>query len=168
MSVVSNIHCTKHWYVVKKCLPQKWLFRNIITLFIQNTTLQMWASQPLKIAEWHILLSVNKVNIYKRVRSAVLSFCVRLVQVTNRREWWQYSVITYVGYELVPDGSSSEQHGKLCFGTQNKFSVLVLGWGILTWRDHLEDPDSGWGQVAGSCEGGNEPLGSIKCGEFLD
>jgi hypothetical protein len=22
--------------------------------------------------------------------------------------------------------------------------------------------------VAGSCEHGNEPLGSIKCGEFLD
>jgi hypothetical protein len=24
------------------------------------------------------------------------------------------------------------------------------------------------GQVAGSCEHGNEPSGSIKCGEFLD
>jgi hypothetical protein len=27
---------------------------------------------------------------------------------------------------------------------------------------------SGQGQVAGSCEHGNEPLGSIKCREFLD
>jgi hypothetical protein len=27
---------------------------------------------------------------------------------------------------------------------------------------------SGQGQVAGSFECGNEPLGSIKCGEFLD
>jgi hypothetical protein len=27
---------------------------------------------------------------------------------------------------------------------------------------------SGQGQVAGSCEHGNEPSGSIKCGEFLD
>ena len=58
-------------------------------------------------------------------------------------------------------------------------------------RDHLEDPvldgriilrwifrwdvgvctGSSWlrlGQVAGSCECGNEPSGSIKCGEFLD
>ena len=35
-------------------------------------------------------------------------------------------------------------------------------WGVwfeLSW--------SGWGQVAGTCECGNEPLGSIKCGEFL-
>ena len=27
---------------------------------------------------------------------------------------------------------------------------------------------SGYGQVAGACERGQEPSGSIKCGEFLD
>jgi hypothetical protein len=27
---------------------------------------------------------------------------------------------------------------------------------------------SGWGPVAGSCEHGNEPSGSIKYGKFLD
>ena len=27
---------------------------------------------------------------------------------------------------------------------------------------------SGQGQVAGTCECGNEPSGPIKCGEFLD
>jgi hypothetical protein len=27
---------------------------------------------------------------------------------------------------------------------------------------------SGYGQVAGCCEYGDEPLGSIKCGEFLE
>ena len=26
----------------------------------------------------------------------------------------------------------------------------------------------GWGQMAGVCKCGNEPSGSIKCGEFLD
>ena len=65
-------------------------------------------------------------------------------------------------------------------------------WGNLRERDHLEDPgldgriiltwifrkwDVGgmdWvelaedGQVAGTCECGNELSGSIKCGEFLD
>jgi hypothetical protein len=66
-------------------------------------------------------------------------------------------------------------------------------WGNLRERDHLEDPGvdgrkilrwnfrkwdcgvmeltragSGWGQVAGTCECGDEPSGSIKCGEFLD
>ena len=66
-------------------------------------------------------------------------------------------------------------------------------WGNLRERDHLENPGvdvrivlrwifrkwggggcavdragSGEGQVAGTCECGNEPSGSIKCGEFLD
>jgi hypothetical protein len=65
-------------------------------------------------------------------------------------------------------------------------------WGNLRKRDHLGDPGvdgriilkyifrkwerrhgldlsgSGQGQVAGCCECGNEPLGSIQYGEFLD
>jgi len=64
-------------------------------------------------------------------------------------------------------------------------------WGKPRKRDHLEDPSvdgriiltwifrsgmwghgldrcgSGYGQMAGTCEWGNEPSGSIKCGEFL-
>ena len=32
----------------------------------------------------------------------------------------------------------------------------------------LDRAGSGQGQVAGTCECGNEPSGSIKCGEFLD
>jgi len=67
-----------------------------------------------------------------------------------------------------------------------------LWWGNLRDTDHLEDPgvdgkvilrwifrkwDVGvWtessclriGTGGGTCECGNEPLGSIKCGEFLD
>ena len=37
-------------------------------------------------------------------------------------------------------------------------------WGVWTGSSWL----SGQGQVAGTCECGNEPSGSIKCGEFLD
>jgi hypothetical protein len=64
-------------------------------------------------------------------------------------------------------------------------------WGYLMDRDHLGDPGvnwriilrwifrklgvgygldrggSGYRQLAGTCECGNEPSGSIKCGEFL-
>ena len=36
------------------------------------------------------------------------------------------------------------------------------------WRHGLDRAGSGLGQVAGSCECGNEPSGSVKCGEFLD
>jgi len=32
----------------------------------------------------------------------------------------------------------------------------------------LDRAGSGQGQVAGCCKCGNEPFGSIKCGEFLD
>ena len=32
----------------------------------------------------------------------------------------------------------------------------------------LDRAGSGLGQVAGTCECGNEPSVSIKCGEFLD
>jgi hypothetical protein len=38
----------------------------------------------------------------------------------------------------------------------------------MVWGCGLDLLGSGWGQLAGSCENGNEPLGSIKCGEFLD
>ena len=65
-------------------------------------------------------------------------------------------------------------------------------WRNLREREHLEDPGidgriilrlisrkwdvghgldragSGYGQVSGTCECGNEPSGFIKCGEFLD
>ena len=76
----------------------------------------------------------------------------------------------------------------------NKWEEVHTGfwWGNLRDGDHLEDLSvneriilkwifekwdgvhgldrscSGQGQVAGSCECGNEPLGSIKCGEFLE
>ena len=36
------------------------------------------------------------------------------------------------------------------------------------WGYGLDRAGSGQGQVAGICECGNEPSGSIKCGEFLD
>ena len=36
------------------------------------------------------------------------------------------------------------------------------------WVYGLDLCGSGQGQVAGTCECGNEPLGSTKCGEFLD
>jgi hypothetical protein len=66
------------------------------------------------------------------------------------------------------------------------YSILVgrpegrrpLGRPWRRWEDNIKmDLEEGWGmdwielaqgQVAGSCECGNEPSGSIKCGEFLD
>ena len=36
------------------------------------------------------------------------------------------------------------------------------------WGYRLDRAGSGQGQVAGTCECGNEPSVSVKCGEFLD
>jgi len=47
---------------------------------------------------------------------------------------------------------------------------IILRWisGSGMWRYGLDPTGSGWGQVASTCECGNEPSGYIKCGEFLD
>ena len=42
----------------------------------------------------------------------------------------------------------------------------IAGSGM--WGCGLDRAGSGQGQVAGTCECGNEPSGSMKCGEFLD
>jgi hypothetical protein len=36
------------------------------------------------------------------------------------------------------------------------------------WEDNIKMDRREVGQVAGSCEYGDEPWGSIKCGEFLE
>ena len=42
--------------------------------------------------------------------------------------------------------------------------LLEVGCGGMDWMELAHDR----GQVADFCECGNEPWGSIKCGEFLD
>jgi len=39
-----------------------------------------------------------------------------------------------------------------------------IGMEAVDWTDPTEDR----GQVVGRCEGDDEPLSSLKCGEFLD
>jgi hypothetical protein len=41
-----------------------------------------------------------------------------------------------------------------------KMGLQEVGWGSMDWIDMAQDRDA--------CECGNEPSGSIKCGEFLD
>ena len=41
-----------------------------------------------------------------------------------------------------------------------KMDFQKVGCGFMDWIDTA--------QVAGTCECGNEPSGSLKCGEFLD
>ena len=47
---------------------------------------------------------------------------------------------------------------------------IILRWIVREWvvGHVLDRSGSGWGQVADTCECGDEPMGSIRCGEFLD
>jgi hypothetical protein len=55
-------------------------------------------------------------------------------------------------------------------GREKAEGLGVDGKIILEWmgRRGLDSSGSGQGPVAGCCEHGNEPSGSIKGGEFLD
>jgi hypothetical protein len=48
--------------------------------------------------------------------------------------------------------------------------VIILKWMLEKWdAGHgLDRSCSGYGQVVGFCESGDERSGSIKCGEFLE
>ena len=45
-----------------------------------------------------------------------------------------------------------------------KTYLREVGWGGMDWIELAQDR----GQLAGTCECGNELWGAIKCGEFLD
>ena len=49
---------------------------------------------------------------------------------------------------------------------EDKMDLQEVGCGGIDWMKLAQD--TGYGQVAGTCECGNEPSVSIKCGEFLD
>jgi hypothetical protein len=61
-----------------------------------------------------------------------------------------------------PEGKRSLGKPRRRWENNIKMYLREVGWG-----QGLDRFGSGWGQVAGSCECGNEPSGSIKCGEFL-
>jgi hypothetical protein len=41
-------------------------------------------------------------------------------------------------------------------------NLQEVGWESMDWIDLVQK------KVAGCCKSGNEPSGSVKCGEFLD
>jgi hypothetical protein len=47
---------------------------------------------------------------------------------------------------------------------------IIIKWIFRKWNVGLglDRSGSGWVQVAGTCECGNEPSGFINCGEYLD
>jgi hypothetical protein len=60
--------------------------------------------------------------------------------------------------------------GKRPLGRPRRRWGIILRWTFRKWDGVLgvDGGGSGSGQVAGTCEYGNELSGSVKCGEFLD
>jgi len=58
--------------------------------------------------------------------------------------------------------------GSLRERDQGQDGRMIIRWIFREWGYGLDRSGSGQGQVVGTCEYGNEPSGSIKCGEFLD
>jgi hypothetical protein len=76
----------------------------------------------------------------------------------------------YGGGKRCVQGSSGETGGKRPLRRPRrrwedniKMDLQKVGWGY-----GLDQAGSGQGQVASTCECGNELLGSIKCREFFD
>ena len=44
----------------------------------------------------------------------------------------------------------------------------ILRWLFRKWGHGLDQAGLAQGQVTGACECGNEPVGSVKCGDFFD
>jgi len=59
--------------------------------------------------------------------------------------------------------------GKRPLGRPGRRWEIILKWIFGKWEGwRLDGVDSGEGHMAGTCEYGDEPSSSIKCGEFLD
>jgi hypothetical protein len=57
-------------------------------------------------------------------------------------------------------------HGRTKRRWEDSMKMELIGFG---WGGHgLDWSNSGWGQLLGSCDCGDEPPGSIKREEFLD
>ena len=77
--------------------------------------------------------------------------------------WHVWGRGTYKVMVGKPDGKRPLGRDRHRWEDTIKIDLQEIGWG-----DGLDRSDSGWGQVVGSCVCGNEPLVSMKCGDFLD
>jgi hypothetical protein len=63
-----------------------------------------------------------------------------------------------------PEGRRSLGRPRRRWEDNIKMDLREVAWG----RHGLDQSASGWGQAAGCCEYGDEPSGSIECGEFRE
>ena len=75
---------------------------------------------------------------------------------------------TYGGDENVYRGLEGKPEGKIPLGRPRRRREDNIKMNLKEVGCGLDRSGLGWGQVAGTCECGNEPSASTKCGKFLD
>jgi hypothetical protein len=98
------------------------------------------------------LLNINRV-----IKSRRLRWAGYVARVGERRG--AYSVLV-----RKPEGRRPLGRLKRRWEDDIKMDLREVGW----WGHGLDRSGSGLGQVAGCCECGNEFLGCLTCGEFLE
>jgi len=73
-----------------------------------------------------------------------------------------------VGRVLVGKPEGKIPLGRLRHRWNDNIKRIFRKWDVCVCVCVWSGSPSGYGQVAGPCECGNEPSGSIKCGELLD
>ena len=90
------------------------------------------------------------INITRVIKSRRMRCAGHVARMEDRRSAYRVTVGELMERDLGVDGT------------------IILKWIFGMRRPGLDWSGWGWGQVAVSCECGNEPSSSIKCGEFLD
>jgi len=95
-------------------------------------------------------------NIIRVIKSREVSWAGNVAHMGERRGIYRVLV--------------GKPEGKRPLGRTEVDGRIILKWVFRKWDAGLgpNQAGSGQGQVMGTCECGNEPLGSIKCEDFLD
>jgi hypothetical protein len=93
-----------------------------------------------------------------------LYFLLNIIRVIKSRRQMDRACSTY-GERCIQSFSGKEplERPSRRWEDNIKMDLRAVGW-----ENGLDRSASGQGEVSGCCECGNEPSGSIKCGEFFE
>jgi len=148
---------TREW---RKLLNDMYSSPNIVRVIKSSRILRIFGPKRDGVTrEWRKLLNdmYSSPNIVRVIKSSRIRWAGHVVRMREKRGiyigfWWR----------------NLRERDRL--GDPGIDGRIILRWIFWKWKVGVWTgrADSGQGQVAGTCECGNEPSGSIKCGEFHD
>jgi hypothetical protein len=130
----------------------QWAFDNTVLMRIFRPKKEDVTGEWRKVHNQELYDLFSSLNIIRVIKSRRVRWEGHVARMGDRRG--AYSV--FVGKR---EGERPLGRPKRRWEDNIKMALQKVGW------DRF---GSGYGHVAGSCECGNEPSGSIKCGEYLD